>query len=76
VTVGIPTTWDIRHTDAAFPDQVVIRVLGAGQPTIQILVFPRDVFLQFAEQIEQVATGIRQGLIHAQTIDRDTRGSR
>jgi hypothetical protein len=62
-TISLPTTWEIKHTDPAFPGQVLIKVLGAGTATVHIMTFEREVFLDFAEQIDQVAKAMRQGVV-------------
>jgi hypothetical protein len=59
--IELKTTWEIRHSDPAFPGQVVIRTLSAGLPTVQIMTFTREVFLDFADQIGGVADAIRRG---------------
>jgi hypothetical protein len=62
-SVRLDTTWEIRHTDPIAPGEVVIRFLSVSTGAAQVMAFPRPLFLEFADQIQQTAQAIRLGLV-------------
>jgi hypothetical protein len=62
-SVRLNTTWEIRHTDPIAPGEVVLRVLSGSTGTVNVLAFPRPIFLEFAAQIQQTADAIRAGTV-------------
>lgn len=59
-SIRLPTTWRILYKEPYAPDTVMIQSLGTGSATLQTMSFSYPVFLEFADQIAEVASILRR----------------